>query len=76
MVKSGKLPGHGYAYSLHYHCSAGRISKESLEEFKSRRKAAEANIPKRFETGWLDATDLLKVRQLMREKSSAQRSLP
>jgi hypothetical protein len=75
MVKSSKLPGYGYASSIHYHCSLGRLSKESLEEFKSRRKIAEANIPERIKTGWLDATGLLKIRQLMKEKSCAQRNL-
>ena len=75
MVKSGKLPGHGCAYHLRYYCSTGRLSKETFEEFDARRKAAEANIPKRIGIGGLDATDLLKIRQIMKEKSCAQRGL-
>lgn len=75
MVKAGKFPGYGYASSLHYHCSLGRFSKDSLEEFKSRRKVAEDKIPKPVKTGWLQATDLLEIRKLMKEESVRQRNL-
>lgn len=75
MVKAGKLPGYGYASSLYYHCSLGRLTKESLEEFISRRKAAEAKIPKPIKTEWLQATDLLEIRKLMKEESVRQRNL-
>ena len=55
--------------------AAIRSAFKSVEAFDARRKAAEANIPKRIGIGGLDATDLLKIRQIMKEKSCAQRGL-
>lgn len=71
MVKSSKLPGYGW---LGHYLWSSKISEEVKEEVRSRRKLAEAKIPERIKTGWLDATDLLKIRHLMKRKSALQRN--
>lgn len=71
MVKAQKLPGYGYA---HPHYCSRQCSGESVKEYKSRLKTAKSNIPQRIKTEWLDATDLLEIRKLMKEASAHQRN--
>ena len=72
MVKAQKLPGYGY---VHPHYCSRQCSEQSVEEYKSRFKLAKSNVPERVKTQWLDATDLLEIRQLMKEESVRQRNL-
>lgn len=70
MVKAQKLPGYGY---VHPHYCSRQCSEESVEEYRSRLNTAKSSIPQRIKTERLDATNLLKVRQLMKEESIRQR---
>lgn len=68
MVKSSKFS----AYSWKARTFVG---SEIKEEFKSRLKVSKTKIPERIETKWLDATDLLEIRKMMKEESMRQRKL-
>lgn len=71
MVKAQKFAGYGY---VHPHYCSRQCSEDSVEEYKSRLKIAKSNIPQRIQTEWLDATDLLEIRRLMKEGSARQRN--